>query len=128
MGKTLYNGVLVRVRAQPGRTLARPLDDDDRLQALWLFSSDACGVYGTPGVSITRAGRTDSARRHRSGRATRQAQGFAPAAACSYAYCLNAQGLFLECGGLTPLSLSKHRAISRPAGPAVESSGLCRRT
>jgi hypothetical protein len=59
VGKALYNGVLVHVRAQPGGACRGPLDGDDRLQALWLFSSDACGVYGMQGVSIAHAGRTD---------------------------------------------------------------------
>jgi hypothetical protein len=59
VGKALYNGVLVHVRAQPNGPCRGPLDGDDRLQALWLFSSDACGVYGMQGVSITHAGRTD---------------------------------------------------------------------
>ena len=59
VGRALYNGVLVHVRAQPGGPCRGPLDGDDRLQALWLFSSDACGVYGMQGVSITHAGRTD---------------------------------------------------------------------
>ncbi len=59
VGKALYNGVLVHVRAKPDGPCRGPLDGDDRLQALWLFSSDACGVYGMQGASIAHAGRTD---------------------------------------------------------------------
>jgi len=60
VGKALYGGgVLVHVRTQPGAPCRGPLDGDDRLQALWVFSSDACGVYGLRGVSIAHAGRDE---------------------------------------------------------------------
>jgi hypothetical protein len=36
-------------------------DTDDRLQALWLFSSYACGTYSLPGLIIAHAGRSDPA-------------------------------------------------------------------
>lgn len=61
VGKALYSGVLVHVRTQPGAVCRGPLDGDDRLQALWVFSSDACGVYGMRGVSIAHAGREEPA-------------------------------------------------------------------
>jgi hypothetical protein len=59
VGKGVYGGVLVHVRAQPDSWCRGALDSEDRLQALWVFSSDACGVYGIQGVSIAHAGRTD---------------------------------------------------------------------
>lgn len=60
VGKALLEGgVLVQVRAQPGTPCRGDLGDSDRLQALWVFSADACGVYGLQGVKIAHAGRTD---------------------------------------------------------------------
>jgi hypothetical protein len=59
VGKGVYGGVLVHVRAQPESRCRGPLDSEDRLQALWVFSSDACGVYGIPRVKIAHAGRTE---------------------------------------------------------------------
>ncbi|HEY1483354.1 MAG TPA: hypothetical protein VGF19_11550, partial [Candidatus Acidoferrum sp.] len=38
-----------------------PVNGDDRLQALWVFSSDACGVYGISNVEIARTGQTGPA-------------------------------------------------------------------
>jgi hypothetical protein len=58
VGKGTFDGVLVHVRAQAG-TNCRGALDQDQLQALWVFSSDACGVYGMDGVRIVHAGRTD---------------------------------------------------------------------
>jgi hypothetical protein len=58
VGKGVYGGVLVHVRARPESKCRGPLDTEDRLQALWVFSSDACGVYGVQGVTIAHAGRT----------------------------------------------------------------------
>jgi hypothetical protein len=58
VGKGVYGGVLVHVRARPGSKCNGPLDADDRLQAMWVFSVDACGVYGIEGVTIAHAGRT----------------------------------------------------------------------
>jgi hypothetical protein len=59
IGKGVFDGVLVHVRAQPQSRCRGALDTEDRLQALWVFSSDACGVYGIPGVRIAHAGRTE---------------------------------------------------------------------
>jgi hypothetical protein len=59
VGTAVYEGVLVHVRAHPGTKCRGPLDEADRLQALWVFSSDACGVYGMEGVTIAHAGRSE---------------------------------------------------------------------
>jgi hypothetical protein len=59
VGKGVFGGVLVHVRARPGSNCRGSLDIEDRLQALWVFSADACGLYGMPGVTIAHAGRTE---------------------------------------------------------------------
>lgn len=59
VGEGVFDGVLVHVRAQPGSKCRGAMDNEDRLQALWVFSSDACGVYGMTGVKIMHAGRTE---------------------------------------------------------------------
>ena len=61
VGKAIFGGVLVHVRANPGSNCRGPLDDNDQLQALWVFSADACGVYGMDSVTIAHAGRTSPA-------------------------------------------------------------------
>jgi hypothetical protein len=58
VGRGVFGGVLVHVRAHPGSNCRGALDAEDQLQALWVFSSDACGVYGMAGVKIEHAGRT----------------------------------------------------------------------
>ncbi len=60
VGKPLMgadSGVLVRVTAPPGGPCRGELDDSHRVQALWVFSSDACGVYDLDGLSVDHAGR-----------------------------------------------------------------------
>ena len=59
VGVGVFDGVLVHVRSQPETKCRGAMDAEDRLQALWVFSSDACGVYGLTGLSITHAGRTE---------------------------------------------------------------------
>ena len=59
VGKGIFGGVLVHVRARSDSKCRGALDPDDRLQAQWVFSSDACGVYGIQGVRIAHAGRTE---------------------------------------------------------------------
>lgn len=58
VGYAAPGGVLVRLKAKPGASCRGPLDNNDRPQALWIFSSDACGTYGFSDLEITHAGRT----------------------------------------------------------------------
>jgi len=58
VGMALANGVLAPVKSTPSGCRGE-IADNTQPQALWVFSSDACGVYGMPGVEITHAGRTE---------------------------------------------------------------------
>jgi len=51
-------GVLDVPRAQAGKPCRAVVSDNNHPQALWLFSADACGVYGLYQVRIEHAGRT----------------------------------------------------------------------
>jgi hypothetical protein len=59
VGKPVYGGVLVTVSSAPDAPCRGPIEENNQPQALWLFSSDACGVFGYAGVSISHAGRTN---------------------------------------------------------------------
>jgi hypothetical protein len=59
VGKGAFGGVLVHVSAQPGSGCEGPVNGDDHLQALWVFSADACGLYDFKGVQITHNGKTE---------------------------------------------------------------------
>jgi hypothetical protein len=59
VGEPTANGVLVHVSGRPGTKCRDEIDGNDRLQALWVFSSDACGVYDSPELEIIHAGRTN---------------------------------------------------------------------
>ena len=59
VGKGVSGGVLVHISAQPGTECEGPENGDDRLQALWVFSADACGVYDLKGVEIAHNGKTE---------------------------------------------------------------------
>jgi hypothetical protein len=59
VGEPTANGVLVHVSDEPGTKCRGEIEDDNRLQALWVFSSDACGTYGFADLAITHAGRTN---------------------------------------------------------------------
>lgn len=59
VGTAVNGGVLAHVRARPESECRGALDTEDHLQALWVFSADACGVYGIEGVKIAHAGRSE---------------------------------------------------------------------
>jgi hypothetical protein len=61
VGKEVNGGVLGQVRAKAGTKCRGAIDGNTSPQALWVFSSDACGTYGLDHVSIMHAGRTDRA-------------------------------------------------------------------
>jgi len=58
VGEWAPGGVLVRLSAKPGTSCRGAVEGDDRLQALWVFSSDACGLYGFRDLELKHAGRT----------------------------------------------------------------------
>ena len=53
---TDYGAVTAKLVAAPARGCEA---EDDREQALWIFSPSACGVYGMTDLKIAHAGRTD---------------------------------------------------------------------
>ena len=53
VGKPVVNGVLVRLDPNPGRG-CRGDGTGERPQALWLFSTDACGTYDLQDLTIAR--------------------------------------------------------------------------
>jgi hypothetical protein len=57
VGKGVRGGVLTYVQANPARGCDGPVGGDQRPQALWVFSADACGVYDLKGTTITRMGK-----------------------------------------------------------------------
>lgn len=59
VGEPTHDGVLVHVSVKPGSKCRTDVDGNDRLQATWVFSSDACGVYDIPNLEIAHAGRTN---------------------------------------------------------------------
>jgi hypothetical protein len=59
VGKKVNDGVLGQVRAKEGTKCRGVIDGNDSPQALWVFSSDACGVYGLEHISILQTGRTE---------------------------------------------------------------------
>jgi hypothetical protein len=58
VGRTVPDGVLVYPSAKLGTKCRGAVNGNDRPQALWLFSSDACGLYDLPDVILLYAGRT----------------------------------------------------------------------
>lgn len=59
VGEPAVNGVLVHVDSQAGTPCDGDVSDDNLPQALWVFSADACGIYGYRKLTIVHAGRSD---------------------------------------------------------------------
>ena len=59
VGRPTAYGVLGLPRASIGQPCRGVVDANTRPQAFWLFSTDACGVYGLSDLRIEQAGRTD---------------------------------------------------------------------
>jgi hypothetical protein len=59
VGKAVMGGVLVHISANEGFGCDGPEGSGERLQATWVFSADACGVYDLKNVKIAHNGRTD---------------------------------------------------------------------
>jgi hypothetical protein len=60
VGKGVPGGVLAHVSANPALGCDGPMESDD-LQALWVFSSDACGVYDLKEIKIAHTGKSSPA-------------------------------------------------------------------
>jgi hypothetical protein len=60
VGRTVKDGVLDEVRAnsRQGQVCRGAIDGNNSPEAMWVFSSDACGTYGLSQVRIAHAGRT----------------------------------------------------------------------
>jgi hypothetical protein len=59
VGRSVNDGVLVQASAEPGGGCRGEVAGNNSPQALWVFSSDACGVYGFSHLRISHAGRTN---------------------------------------------------------------------
>jgi hypothetical protein len=59
VGKGVLGGVMVHIAANPALGCDGPAAGNDRLQALWVFSSNACGVYDLRHVKIIHNGQAD---------------------------------------------------------------------
>ncbi len=59
IGKTTSDGVLVQPQDNPDLHCRGVITGNSNVQALWLFSSNACGIYGFDGIRIEHAGRSD---------------------------------------------------------------------
>ncbi len=56
---TVGGDVTAKLTAAPDRGCRGSIEDNDRPQSLWVFSTSACGAYGFRDLRIAHAGRTD---------------------------------------------------------------------
>ncbi|MGO9519996.1 MAG: hypothetical protein ACLPND_23415 [Candidatus Korobacteraceae bacterium] len=56
---TVGGDVTAKLTAVPDRGCRGSVEDNDRPQSLWVFSTSACGAYGFSDLRIAHAGRTD---------------------------------------------------------------------
>lgn len=61
VGEPVNNGVLDHPNANPDGGCRGAEDANSSPQALWVFSSDACGAYGLPHLKVVHSGRTNPA-------------------------------------------------------------------
>ena len=59
VGVSVPGGALARPAAKPGTPCRGVLYNNDAPQAFWVFSSDACGLYDLPDLTLVHAGRSD---------------------------------------------------------------------
>jgi hypothetical protein len=61
VGKSVNDGVLDQARSdsRQGRDCRGVVDDNKSPQAMWVFSSDACGTYGLSNIRVAHAGKTE---------------------------------------------------------------------
>jgi hypothetical protein len=59
VGKSVKDGVLVQAGSNQARGCRGVIDDNKSPQAMWIFSSDACGTYGLSNVNIAHTGKTE---------------------------------------------------------------------
>jgi hypothetical protein len=59
VGRSVNDGILARPNSKEGSKCRGTVEGNDRPQAFWVFSSDACGVYGFSHLTISQAGQTD---------------------------------------------------------------------
>lgn len=61
VGEPVEGGVLSSLNANPDGGCRGAINSNDSPQALWVFSSDACGGYSLPNLTIRHAGRSNPA-------------------------------------------------------------------
>jgi hypothetical protein len=59
VGTPAYDGVLSRVSSRSGTKCHGAIDANQQPQALWIFSSNACGTYGFSHIAVVHAGRSN---------------------------------------------------------------------